>query len=166
MKQWFVAHTQPSKEMLAQKNLVDQGFNVYLPRYKKIRRHARKVEEILSPLFPRYLFVEMDLEVDRWRSVNGTRGISYLLMQEERPISVSTVVIGDLKGQEIDEGIVPLHSMVSFIKGDKVRVLEGIFEGQVVTFEGLDDKQRVRLLLSFLGREMNVSLPLSAVEAA
>ena len=166
MKQWFVAHTHPMKEIMAQQRLLEQGFNVYLPRYKKTRRHARKVEEVLSPLFPRYLFIEMDLEKDRWRSINGTRGVSYLLTQEERPLSVPSHIILNLKAQETVEGIVPVKSVVSLAKGDQVRVIEGVFEGHVMTFDAFDDKQRVQLLLNFLGREMLVSLPHYAVEAA
>ena len=57
---WCVAHTQPFKEVVAKQHLLGQGYKVYLPQFKKIRRHARKVEEVLSPLFPRYIFVGMD----------------------------------------------------------------------------------------------------------
>ena len=88
MINWFVAHTHPLKEIIAQQHLLEQGFEVYLPRFKKIRRHARKVEEVLVPLFPRYIFIGMNMEVARWRSVNGTRGVSYLLTNYDRPAVV------------------------------------------------------------------------------
>ena len=97
MISWSVAHTQSLKEKKAELHLLDQGFEVYLPRFKKMRRHARKVDEIIVPLFPRYLFIGMDLEVARWRSVNGTPGVSYLLMNQERPALISNSIIDDLK---------------------------------------------------------------------
>ena len=166
MINWFVAHTQPLKELIAKQHLLEQGFEVYLPRFKKIRKHARKVEEILTPLFPRYIFVGMDLEVARWRSVNSTRGIAYLLTRDDYPAMLPTQVIRTLKSQEIIEGIVPVNSLNAFIKGDKVRVTDGAFKDQTAVFQGFDDKQRVQLLLGFMGREMQVSLPEYAVEAA
>lgn len=164
---WCVAHTQPSKEVVAKQHLLDQGYEVYLPRFKKICRHARKVEEKLVPLFPRYMFVGIDLELCRWRSVNGTRGVSYLLMSHDlRPARVSKGVIDALRSQEVSEGIVPISSLITFVKGDKVRILDGAFKDQVAIFESLDEKSRVQLLLTFMGREMNMTLPTYAVEAA
>ena len=164
MKQWFVAQTQACKEVYAQQNLKDQGFDVYLPRYKKTCRHARKTETILSPLFPRYLFVQLDLEVDRWHSVNGTRGISYLLMANERPAAVPENVVHSLKSQE-EEGVITFKERVPFTEGENVRIADGAFKGCVALFEKMDARQRVQLLLDFLGREMKISLPIHAVEA-
>ena len=166
MKQWYVAYTQPAKELIAQHHLREQGFEVYLPRFKKIRRHARKVDEVIAPLFPRYLFVGFDLAVDRWRSVNGTRGVASLLMADERPLFVAAPLIADLQQQENADGVVPLDSLAAFVKGAPVSIVEGAFEGQTAIFEKLDDKQRVQLLLTFLGRAMHVTLPASEIEAA
>lgn len=166
MKQWFVVHTHPLQEAVAEQHLREQDFETYLPRYKKTRRHARKIDEILAPLFPRYLFISIDLEVDQWRSVLGTRGVSYLLMADGKPVVISSRIIEALKDQETSDGLVPINSMSLFVKGDKVRVLEGAFKEYVAVFEKMDDKQRVQLLLSCLGREVNISLPSYAVEAA
>ena len=58
---WCVARTQLLKELVAKQHLTEQGYEVYLPRFKKICRHARKVEEKLVPLFPRYVFVGKDI---------------------------------------------------------------------------------------------------------
>lgn len=166
MRQWYVVHAQPGKEALAAQQLLQQGFGVYLPCYKKERRHARKKDIVLAPLFPRYLFVSLDLEVDRWRTVNGTRGVAYLLMLDERPSEVPAAIIESLKQSEDEAGCVPVDSLALFMKGDKVRVLEGAFVGYTAVFEKLDDKARVQLLLNFLGRETRVVLPVEAVEAA
>ena len=166
MISWFVAHTQPLKEFVAHQHLVEQGFEAYLPRFKKIKKHARKVEEVLVPLFPRYIFVGMDLEFARWRSVNGTRGISYLLTNDDYPASLSDLVIQNLKSQEIADGVVPVSTLLSFKRGDKVRILDGAFKEQIATVEKLDANQRVRLLLSFMGRETGLSLPEYSLEAA
>ena len=166
MQQWFVVHTQPQKEALAAQQLEQQGFVAYCPKYQKQRKHARKIETILAPLFPRYLFVELNLERDRWRSINGTRGISYLLMNDEKPLLVPEYVVQGLKEQETGDGVVLVASLIVFTKGDKMRVKVGAFEGHTAIFDKLDDKKRVQLLLDVLGRETKLILPFDAVEAA
>lgn len=162
---WCVAHTQALKESIAQQNLLAQGFEVYLPKFKKTRRHARKVDEVLAPLFPRYIFVGMDLETALWRGVNGARGVSKLLMFNETcPATVPLTVIEELKAQEDAAGVLPIGSIITFAKGDKVRILDGAFQDQIAVFAALDDVSRVQLLLNFLGREMKISMPVYAVE--
>ncbi len=66
---WHVVHTHIHAEAKAAAHLTRQGFDVYLPRYLRHRRHARKVETISAPLFPRYCFVHIDRMVQRWRSI-------------------------------------------------------------------------------------------------
>jgi transcriptional antiterminator RfaH len=166
MKQWFVVHTQPFKESEAYQNLLAQGFDAYLPKFKKTRRHARKVEEISSPLFPRYVFVGIDLDIDQWRSIQGTRGVSYLVQMNNRPAAIANDIIGGLMDREDREGLVPIENICLFVKGEKVRILDGAFKDNVAIFDKMDDKQRVQLLLLCLGREVNISLPMYDVEAA
>ncbi len=164
---WCVAYTQPLKELVAKKNLLDMGYEVYAPRFKKMRRHARKVDEILAPLFPRYIFVGMDMKSAQWRSINGARGVSHLLMSNDlKPAQVPCRVIDELMGQEVSSEVVLMASLVAFTKGNKVRICEGAFKDQEARFDALDDKSRVHLLLSFMGREMKTILPIYAVEAA
>jgi len=62
---WYVAQTQPQAEFRAVANLERQGFETYLPRYLKRRRHARRIETIKAPLFPRYVFVRVDIASQR-----------------------------------------------------------------------------------------------------
>ena len=59
MRRWYVVHTQPQGESRAKANLERQGYEVYLPRCRKWRRHARRAEIVAAPLFPRYLFVRL-----------------------------------------------------------------------------------------------------------
>ncbi len=74
----YVVQTQPHCENKAMIHLARQGFGAYLPRYLKRRRHARRIEIVPAPLFPRYLFVEIDIGAQRWRSIYSTVGVSVL----------------------------------------------------------------------------------------
>jgi len=162
---WFVVYTQPLKETVAKQHLEEQGYDVYLPMFKKTRRHARRTDEVLQPLFPRYLFVGLDLKLDAWRAVNGTRGVAYLLLNDGHPLGISTSIIEELKVLEND-GVVPIECVSAFTKGESLRVVDGAFKDQVAVFQRMGDKQRVQLLLNFLGRDTRITVPVCAVEAA
>ncbi len=162
---WFVVYTQPLKETVAKQHLEEQGYDVYLPMFKKTRRHARRTDEVLQPLFPRYLFVGLDLKLDAWRAVNGTRGVAYLLLNDGHPLGISTSIIEELKILE-NNGVVPIECVSAFTKGEILRVVDGVFKDQVAVFQRMGDKQRVQLLLNFLGRDTRITVPVYAVEAA
>ncbi len=66
---WYVAQTHPRAEAKAAEQLSRQGFQAYLPQYLKRRRHGRRVETVTAPLFPRYLFVSVDLATQRWLTI-------------------------------------------------------------------------------------------------
>ena len=69
-------------------HLARQGFETYLPRYLKRRRHARRVEMLPAPLFPRYLFVAIDMATQRWRSISSTIGVTQLVCAGDVPAPV------------------------------------------------------------------------------
>ena len=88
-KRWFLVHTLPKKERKAELHLAAQGFRPYLPQFQKTVRHARQLRTIQSPVFPRYLFVTLDLERDRWLSVRSTVGVCGLF-HPKRPTMPSS----------------------------------------------------------------------------
>ncbi len=54
---WHVVQVHVHAEAKAQMHLARQGFETYLPRYLKRRRHARRTDTVAAPLYPSYLFV-------------------------------------------------------------------------------------------------------------
>ncbi len=166
MKRWYVAYTQPQSEFRAADHLRRQGFEAYLPLCRRIRRHARREETVLRPLFPRYVFVALDLDADRWRSVNGTVGVGRLVCHGERPAALPDGVVEGLRISEIDEGVVPLSRLVLFDPGARLRVLDGAFAGQTGTYHAMTEAERVVLLFNLIGAEVRVTVPIHAVEAA
>ena len=166
MKRWYVAYTQPAAEHRAAAHLERQGFDAYLPQCRCIRRHARREETVLRPLFPRYVFVALDLDVDRWRSVNGTVGVSRMVCRSERPAALPGGVVEGLRISEIEEGVVPLSRLVLFDAGAKLRVLDGAFAGHTGVYHSMSEAERVVLLFDLIGREVRVEIPIHAVEAA
>ena len=110
---WFVAHTQPNAEAKAVANLNRQGFEAYFPRYLKRRRHARKVDTVAAPLFPRYVFVAVDISAQRWRSIYSTVGVARLVCNGDEPAAVPDAVVAVLRERE-DNGFIKLDFRPNF----------------------------------------------------
>ena len=73
MMNWYAVQTQ--HENLAVEHLKRQGFSVWMPICEQIIRRARKSKRVWRPLFPGYLFINLDVETAQWRSINGTIGV-------------------------------------------------------------------------------------------
>src|SRR5262249_28604689 len=124
-EKWFLAHTLPKSERKAEWHLAAQGFKTYLPQFQKTIRHARQLRTVQTPLFPRYLFVILDLGRDRWLSVRSTIGVSRLFTyQDGRPIPVPVGLVESLIEQS-DGNVTRLDR--GLIKGQPVRILSGPF---------------------------------------
>lgn len=166
MRRWYVAYTAPLAERRAAVQLRRQGFEAYLPQCRKLRRHARRTEVVTTPLFPRYVFVALDLAADRWRSVNGTIGVSRLVCHGDVPSPVREGVVAALRAGEDDEGFVSLARLALFDRGARLRVLDGAFAGQIGAYERMTRAERVVLLFDMLGDDVEVAVPIHAIEAA
>lgn len=165
-QRWYAAFTQPNSEMRAAMHLNNQEFPAYVPRFLKRRRSGRRVETVTAPLFPRYVFLGADLERQRWRSVNGTIGVSHLVCQGDRPTCIDDRIIAAIAEQEDESGLVQLKAINTFKPGQQVRVVDGIFADQLGLYEGLGDHERVKILLGILGRKVRVLIETAAVAAA
>ena len=148
---WFVVQSQPHKELLAARNLENQDYRVFLPRLKKTVRHARRSKTVHAALFPRYLFVALDIERDRWRSVLGTVGVVTMIMDSGGPKPVPGGVVETLCQAAASDGIVTFTDSLAL--GARVRFLDGPFAEQVGEVVRLDDKDRVAVLMELMGGE-------------
>jgi transcriptional antiterminator RfaH len=158
-----VAQTHPHAEAKASAHLQRQGFETYLPRYLKKRRHARRTETVAAPLFPRYLFVAVDMTTQRWLSIRSTIGVTRLVCDGDRPAPVPISVFDALKHREDANGLIQLDHKPRFSPGEKVCVLEGAFQDCLGLYEGMDSNERVTILLDLLGRKVRVSLQSEAL---
>jgi len=165
VNRWFVVQTRPKGEELALQHLERQGFKAYLPRHLKRRSHARKIDWISSPLFPRYLFVMIDVAAARWRAIRSTTGVSDLICQGNSPLAVFPGVVEEIIGRETDEGYVDMSRHPAFRKGDKVVVESGALCDQVGLFESMADNDRVLILLNLLGRQVKTKVSIDDISA-
>jgi transcriptional antiterminator RfaH len=160
-ERWYLVHTLPHGERRAQLHLGAQGFKTHFPTIEKTIRHARKLRTVRAPLFPRYIFLILDLGRDRWLSVWGTVGVSSLYTCENRPVPVPEGIVETLVANT-DEANLALFSSGLTI-GQSVRILSGPFANFVGTLERLDAAGRVRVLLDMMGTAVPLALRRNAI---
>lgn len=166
MREWFAAHTLAKSEEKAAQHLIRQGFGVYFPRYMKRRCHARKIDYIAAPLFPRYIFVAMDIAKARWRAISSTVGISHLICNGNKPIAIPEDIIDSIRAKENESGYVRVAESTPFREGQAVGIMSGPFQDLTGVFQAMSDNERVMVLLDILGRHVRARVPLSALRPA
>lgn len=155
---WIAVKTKTRRERWARDNIVAQGFECYLP---VIEGKDRKLEA----LFPRYLFVKY---TGPWHVLLNTYGVSGLVMTGDRPDVMPDKQIKKLKRLENRDGVIVLPSQVQQRKaepkpGDHVKIQAGALQGKVGIYEGQDSRDRVRVLMDYLGRKTPVLVARHAV---
>lgn len=160
---WFVATTQPQKEALAQGQLQVQGFGAFVPRFRKQRRRAGRVVEVLAPVFPGYIFVQAEPVQYPWRSINSTRGVRHLIgAGSGTPKSVAPDVMAAIFAR-CSSGVI--DSLVTALKpGMEVKFISTAFADRIATIEQLDERGRIHVLLEILGQPVSLQVDASALE--
>lgn len=153
---WGVVNTHPHRERQAVLNLERQSFVVYLPRFARIVRHARRTSEVERPLFPGYLFVGIDPQTTAWRPIASTVGVRGIVKFGDRPALVDDGFVAALRARERD-GLIVLPDR-PFEPGESVRVIGGPFAGAVAQVLAGRDSERVVVLLELLKKEFAATL--------
>lgn len=141
-----------------------QGFVADLTRYRRRRCHSCSVDWVLAPLFPRYVFVSWDPSAVRWRSINGTFDVQYLVCCGDGPARVPAGVVEEITAREGADGSVALNRG-RFSKRERLRVQARAFADCIGLFDQMAENERVWMLLELLGRQVRIRVPASAVGA-
>ncbi|MCC6789898.1 MAG: hypothetical protein IT547_18885 [Hyphomonadaceae bacterium] len=159
-ERWFLVNAQTGREPLAAQHLQRQGFRPFLPTTWRTIRHARQIRNERTAFFPGYLFVAMDLDRDRWRSIDGTLGVVRLVKADGRPSSAPSGLVETLIEATGQDGVLDLAGG-SLCEGDAVRIIRGPFADQLAIVQQMSKQDRVRVLLSM----MNQRVPVDVVRA-
>jgi transcriptional antiterminator RfaH len=148
---WYCARTQPKHEHIAAGNVAKRlGLEVFHPRLRMERATRRGVVRVVEPLFPCYVFIRCSLAED-FDAIRYLNGVSSLVHFGQQIPVVPDDVIEELRACfDSDE---PLTVENSLLPGTEVTIAEGAFLGsRGVVVRMLPSKQRVQVLLEFLGR--------------
>lgn len=151
-KRWYLVQCKPKQDFRALENLKLLGYECLLPTVEAERISRGKWLVQVEPLFPGYLFIELDVLYDNWMPIRSTRGVCRIVRFGEKPLPVPIEIIRFLHYQRS-----PMRQVLQ--PGDRVIVdwegTKGI-EAVFLTKEGIE---RSLILLKILQRELQISVP-------
>jgi len=170
---WYVVHSYSGYENKVKKNLEsriesmgmqDQIFQVIVPTEEQVELKGGQRRTAERRIFPGYILVEMFLTDDSWYVVRNTPGVTGFVGLGNKPTA--------LQPEEVDRILKRMEAeaptiKVNFREGDNVEITDGPFKDFHGTVDLLDtEKGKVRVLVSFFGRETPVELDFLQVERA
>lgn len=159
---WFCLRTQPKHEHIAAGHLrALPELEVFLPRIRFRRQTRRGAAWFTEALFPNYLFARFDWETSL-RRVHAAPGVAGVIHFGERWPTVPDEVMAELQSLF---GEAQLHEIPDTPEvGEAVQVAGGALHGlKAIVTRVIPARQRVAVLLEFLGRQTAVELPLEQV---
>jgi transcriptional antiterminator NusG len=176
---WYIVHTYSGQEDRVKKNLdlriqsldmQDRIFQVVVPTEEEVIFKDGKRKSEQRKLFPGYILVQMNMDDESWYVVRNTPGVTGFISTEDdydtRPKPVP------LEDSQLESILKQSDTATPRIKiglevGETVRITEGPFVDFVGAVGDVDEsKGKVRVLVSFFGRETPVELDFLQVERA
>lgn len=161
---WYLVHTQPRREFIAQEHLARQGYEVFLPAAWKTVRHARKLSTVKAAYFPGYLFVRFDTGAVRWRPIDGTRGVLRLVKAGNEPLAAPEGLVEGLIRAADGDGVLRFQAQLK--AGDGVRITSGPFADHFAHVEQMKGEERVQVLLALMHGAVRLDVPASSLRPA
>lgn len=154
MQNWYAIYTKPKSELAVAGKLSDCGFTVLSPLLKERKVYRRKLQEMITPLFPCYIFANLDIS-RTYRLVKYTRGVKSIVGTAYAPAIVPDAIISSILDR-MEDGIITVKTP-EFRSGDEVIIRAGAFEGFEALFEReLNGTERVSILLKALNARITL----------
>jgi transcriptional antiterminator NusG len=170
-RKWYVIHTYSGYENKVKTNLEhriesmgvhDKIFQVVIPTEEEIEIKDGQRRTVQKKVYPGYVMVEMAMDDDAWYVVRNTPGVTGFVGTTTRPSPLQDDEVKKILkkiGQE------PPKVKVSFAKGERVKVVDGPFTDFIGVVDDINpEKGKVRVLVSFFGRETPVELDFLQVQ--
>lgn len=151
MRHWYALLTKPRQERLAAEHLTRQQFEVYLPMGRERKLTKAGYSWCVVPLFPRYLFVNLDLSADNAAPIRSTTGCCGLVRCGMRVPHLHVALIEALRGRTDDQGSIPLQRHEPWQPGQRLNVTAGPFAGLEAIYQARSGPERAIVLLRWLG---------------
>jgi transcriptional antiterminator RfaH len=153
-RRWYVIQCKRREELRALEHLKRQEYYCYLPTLTtEKQRNGRKLDSH-KPLFPGYLFIQLDEVNDNWHPIRSTRGVVRIVRCNQRAIPVQDEIVEIIRQRLTGNPPLPY-----LLPGDRVVITQGCFADLEAIFVANDGDERVMLLLNILHREQRLSFP-------
>lgn len=157
-QRWYLILTKPSSEELARVNLERQGYRVYFPRALQRKSYRGRWQDKVSALFPRYLFLQLNIASQVLAPVRSTFGVvDAVRFGADYAVVSDQVVDGLMRRADPQSGLHEIKRPL-LTPGEIVRVVAGAFAGLEGVFEREIGEDRVVVLFKLLGRESPVDV--------
>ena len=150
-KNWIVATYKINEVTRVESNLSNQKFDYYLPKLTIKKINATSKVEVL---FPGYIFVNTSLE--NYSTLKYTMGIKNIVKFGDNVSCISSEEIEAMQMAGETSKIDPVASQIQV--GQDVMIAKGSLAGSIVKVCSLPSKERVGVLLSFLGSVRRVTI--------
>lgn len=170
-RNWYVIHCYSGYENKVRHNLEqriesmgmqDLIFDVVVPTEEEIEVKEGKRRTVERRVFPGYILVQMIMNDDSWYVVRNTPGVTGFVGMGNKPTALRPEEVAQIMRRM--EAEAP-KVKVTFKAGQRVRIIDGPFNDFMGTVAGLDmERNKVRVLVSFFGRETPVELDFLQVE--
>ena len=148
---WYLAYTKPRQESIAQLNLAQQAFDVYLPLYKKFKKTEQGPVALFEPMFPRYILLKPSKPEQSISAVRSTKGITTLVRFGFEPAQIHDELVQRIRQLEQDRNQATLQELSNLKAGQTVRLKHTALDGIEGLIQSVSSK-RVAVLLEILGR--------------
>jgi transcriptional antiterminator RfaH len=123
-------------------------------------RRAGQWRESIAPLFPRYLFLQLDEGREALGPVRSSVGVAGIVRFGASYAIVSERIMAELREREDPQtGLHRLAKRPLLARGAAVHITTGPFEGLEGVFERAAGSDRVVVLLNLLGQDAQVRIP-------
>lgn len=152
---WYAIQHKPAQGDRALENLQNQDARCFYPKVTVERIRAGKRTTRLEPLFPGYLFINIDESDPLWSKLRSTRGVLRVVGFGGKPMPVPDEVIA-----YIHDGLAAVEEQGGLKKGEKVHIQGGPFRGVEGIFQAYDGEERAIVLISFMQKQQAVRVRL------
>jgi transcriptional antiterminator RfaH len=159
---WFCLRSRPKHEHIAARHLQQMsGVEVFLPRIRFRRKTRQGAAWVTEALFPNYLFARFDWKRSL-RQAHHAPGVTGVIRFGDLWPTVPEGVIAELRSLFGDGQLRVLSPEMNV--GDSVEIVGGVFHGLLaVVTQVMPARERVKVLLEFLGRQTAVEVPAASV---
>lgn len=152
---WYAIQYKPAQGDRALRNLQNQNARCFYPKVTVERIRAGKRTTVLEPLFPGYLFINIDPTDPLWGKLRSTRGVLRVVSFGGKPMPVPDEVI-----DYIYDGLTAVEDQGGLKKGEKIQIQDGPFRGVEGIFQAYDGEERAIVLISFMQTQQVVRVRL------
>ncbi|EHJ06108.1 transcription/translation regulatory transformer protein RfaH [Marinobacter manganoxydans] len=156
---WYALQHKPAQGDRALQHLQNQDIVCFYPKITVEKIKAGKRTKRLEPLFPGYLFVNLEQTDPMWAKLRSTRGVLRIVSFANKPAAISDEVI-----QHIKDSLDSVAEQGGIKPGQAVHLSEGPFEGIHAIFQAYDGEARAIVLINFMQKQQRVKVPVSALK--